>query len=71
MKVFGIVGITVLIIMIILYEWPRMEQNQKKEKKIFLACLLFDWVFMIVLLVYPDLPNPLEPLIPMFEWVKK
>ena len=58
-------------IVLILYEWPKMEQNQKKEKKIFLAFLTFDWVFAIVLLVYPDLPNPLIPLIPIFEWIKK
>ncbi len=71
MKVFGILGITVLVVVLLLYEWPKMEKNQKKEKKALLILLTFDWVFTIVLLVYPDLPNPLVSLIPIFEWIKK
>jgi uncharacterized membrane protein len=70
MKVLGLLGITVLVGILILYEWPKMKQNQQKEKKLFLAFLIFDWVFAIVFLFYPDLPNPLVSLIPIFEWIK-
>lgn len=71
MKVLGIFGITLLVVLFIIYEWPKMDQNQKKEKKVFLIFLTVDWVFAIILLVYPSLPNPVVSLIPILDWIKE
>jgi len=55
----------------ILYEWPKMKQNQKKEKKIFIVLVTFEWLFSLTLLFYPDLKNPSDFLLPMFNKVEE
>jgi len=64
-------GITFLVACMILYEWPKMKQNQKKEKKIFIVLVTFEWLFSLTLLFYPDLKNPSDFLLPMFNKVEE
>ena len=43
---------TVIVALIILYQWPRMKQNPKKDKLAFITLLLIGWVLSMF-----DLPT--------------
>lgn len=58
MKWWATFGITVLSSFIVLYEWPKMKPTPKKDKVVFIGVLGCGWILAIVLLFFPDLPNP-------------
>ena len=71
MKWLFALGVTSLVVFMILYEWPKMQRNQKKEKKVFIVLVTFGWLFAITLLFYPDLKSPAAFLLPMYEAMEK
>jgi multisubunit Na+/H+ antiporter MnhB subunit len=55
----GIVsGITLLTACIILFDWPKIERKQKKEKISFVILLTLGWCLSILLVYQPELPGP-------------
>ena len=50
-------GTTIIIAVIILYQWPKMKQHPKKDKWMFFMLLLVCWVLSMF-----DLPNMAGPL---------
>ncbi|GAB7388763.1 hypothetical protein BSNK01_26010 [Bacillaceae bacterium] len=53
-------GIAVIVGGIVLYEWPRFDAKQRKEKAAFLVLLLLGVVLASLLLFFPDLPGPTQ-----------
>jgi hypothetical protein len=49
-------GTTIIIAVIILFQWPKMKQHPKKDKMAFFMLLLFAWVLSMF-----DLPNMAGP----------
>ena len=66
MKWITIVGITICVVVIALYEWPQMEQNQKKEKAAFVTLTAMGWLLAILLLFFPDMPGPTQMIEKLF-----
>jgi multisubunit Na+/H+ antiporter MnhB subunit len=66
-----IVGITLVVALMILYEWPRMNPNQKKEKAVFAILVTMEWLLAILLLFYPNLPSPTQILEVVFQPLSK
>ncbi|MEK3796746.1 hypothetical protein MHI18_00565 [Peribacillus sp. FSL H8-0477] len=64
------IAVTFVIVLIALFEWPRLKKDRKKEKQFFLVILALDWVFAIILLFYPDLPSPYLKLIPLADYME-
>lgn len=69
-----VAGITICVILIILYEWPKMNQNQKREKVAFASLTAIGWLLALFLLFFPDMPGPtkmithiFKPIIKIFE----
>ncbi|WP_314003823.1 hypothetical protein [uncultured Paenibacillus sp.] len=60
MKFAAITGITVLMILMTLYEWPKMNPKQKKEKAAFLALAGMGWMLAVTLIINPDMPGPTQ-----------
>ncbi|HZG60290.1 MAG TPA: hypothetical protein VEY68_07485 [Anoxybacillus sp.] len=60
MKAGFILGTLVLGAFIFLYEWPRINRTQKKEKVAFIVLLSLGTILAIVLIVNPDLPGPTQ-----------
>lgn len=58
MKWGAVLGISVLIALIFLNEWPQMHPEQKKEKAVFTSVLVMGWLLGVLLVFYPDLPGP-------------
>lgn len=60
MKIELILGTLVLVALIFLYEWPRINRTQKKEKAVFVVLLSLGTILAIVLIWNPDLPGPTQ-----------
>jgi multisubunit Na+/H+ antiporter MnhB subunit len=60
MKAVFILGTLVLVALIFLYEWPRINRTQKKEKVVFVVLLSLGTILAIVLIWNPDLPGPTQ-----------
>ncbi|MED1472732.1 hypothetical protein [Bacillus salipaludis] len=67
MKWLEVIGITVCVVLIILFEWPKMEQNQKKEKTAFVTITAVGWILGILLLFFPDMPGPTQMIEILFK----
>ena len=60
MKAGFMLGTLVLAALIFLYEWPRINRTQKKEKVVFIVLLSLGTILAIVLIWNPDLPGPTQ-----------
>jgi multisubunit Na+/H+ antiporter MnhB subunit len=60
MKIGLILGTLVLVALIFLYEWPRINRTQKKEKVVFIVLLSLGTILAMVLIWNPDLPGPTQ-----------
>jgi multisubunit Na+/H+ antiporter MnhB subunit len=67
MKAGFILGTLVLVAIIFLYEWPRINRTQKKEKVIFIMLLSLGTILAIMLIWNPDLPGPTQ----MIDYIYK
>ncbi len=53
-----------IVFLTILYEWPKINPEYKKEKVAFALFTLAGTVLLTVLIFYPDVQGP-------FDWFKK
>jgi hypothetical protein len=53
-------GSTLIVVCMTLFQWPKMNQNQKKEKTAFVTLTLLGWALMNLLLAYPNISGPTE-----------
>ncbi|MGM7721588.1 hypothetical protein [Metabacillus sp. Hm71] len=60
MNLASVFGITVVAILITLYEWPKMNKNQKKEKCAFVSLTISGWLLAVLLVYFPDMPGPTD-----------
>ncbi|WP_408011325.1 hypothetical protein ACJROX_14055 [Pseudalkalibacillus sp. A8] len=58
MNLASVFGITVVVILITLIEWPKMNKNQKKEKWAFVTLTMSGWLLAVLLVYFPDMPGP-------------
>jgi multisubunit Na+/H+ antiporter MnhB subunit len=67
MKAGFMLGTLVLAALIFLYEWPRINRTQKKEKVVFIVLLSLGTILAMVLIWNPDLPGPTQ----MIDYIYK
>lgn len=53
-------GLSILVACMVLYEWPQMGPNQKKEKAAFICLLAMGWLLGMLLVYFPELPGPAD-----------
>lgn len=58
MKIGGILGVTITLVLIFLYQWPKLKKNEKKVKIAFFSLMLLNWVLAVLLVIYPEMPGP-------------
>jgi multisubunit Na+/H+ antiporter MnhB subunit len=67
----AIIGITIVAILMVLYEWPGIKPGQKKEKAVLIGLTLMGWSLAITLLFLPNLPGPTQWIDTLFQPVKQ
>jgi hypothetical protein len=58
MKVLEILGITVFLLLLYLYERPKLKENGQKVQNTFLTFIVFDWFLAGILILFPKIPGP-------------
>jgi multisubunit Na+/H+ antiporter MnhB subunit len=58
MNLASVFGITVVVVLITLYEWPKMNRDQKKEKVAFVTLTGSGWLLAVLLVFFPDIQGP-------------
>lgn len=71
MKWVTILGITVCAALIVVYEWPKLNQNQKKEKTAVVTFTAMGWLLAILLLFFPEMPGPTQIIEKIYEPLSK
>jgi uncharacterized membrane protein len=66
-KGFIVLGITIVIVLMFLYEWPKMNQKQKKDKYTFVVLSAMSWILAVLLLFFPEMPGPTEMVDQIFK----
>ncbi len=67
MKWATVAGITVWVVLITLYEWPKMNRNQNKEKAAFVILTAMGGLLAVLLLFFPNMAGPTEMVAKFFE----
>jgi hypothetical protein len=67
MKWTTIAGITVWVVLITLYEWPKMNRNQSKEKAAFVILTAMGCLLAILLLFVPNIAGPTQMVTKFFK----
>lgn len=60
MKWGAILGISVLVAFMVLYEWPQIDSKHKKDRAAFIGLVAMGWLIGILLVLFPDLPSPTD-----------
>ncbi|MBM4761099.1 hypothetical protein [Bacillus sp. B15-48] len=71
MKFASVIGITMIAILMTLYEWPKISKNQKKEKRAFVALTIAGWMLAVLLVYFPDMPGPTQLIQTVFKPLSK
>ncbi|GHI00308.1 hypothetical protein [Neobacillus kokaensis] len=58
MKIGEITGVTIILVLIFLYEWPKLKKNKKKVKIAFFSLMVVNWVLAVLLIIFPEMPGP-------------
>ncbi|PLT35412.1 hypothetical protein [Bacillus sp. V5-8f] len=66
MKLVVVLVITVIMLLIFLYEWPKIEKGQKKERAAFVTLTTIGLLLSILLVFFPEIPGPSELLSNLF-----
>jgi multisubunit Na+/H+ antiporter MnhB subunit len=67
MKGGAILGLTIFVSFMFLYEWPKMNHKQEKEKAAFIVLVVMGLLLGVLLVFFPDLPGPTQ----LFETILK
>lgn len=60
MKWGSLVVVTLVVMLMTIYEWPKMKQYSKKEKGIFALLTSCGWGLTLLLVLYPEMPGPTQ-----------
>lgn len=58
MNTASVIGVSMIVALMTLFEWSKMSKNQKKEKVVFAAIALSGWLLAIILIFFPEIPGP-------------
>ncbi|WP_164669416.1 hypothetical protein [Virgibacillus doumboii] len=67
MKILSVILVIVVAVFITLYEWPRIDQHLKKEKRAFVMLTIVGILLSALLIYFPEMPGPTE----LVQWVFK
>ncbi|WP_409300816.1 hypothetical protein [Peribacillus sp. SCS-155] len=67
MKILTICSITLLVAIMVLFQWSKMKSDQRKEKISFVCITASAWLLAVLLLFFPGMKSPSELLTYIFK----
>lgn len=71
MKITAILGVTVLLLFLTLFEYPKINHTHRKEKKALSILLAVGWLLAVLLILFPEMPGPTQLLNFLFGPMKQ
>ncbi len=65
MKLAALIGILIVTLLFTLYTWPKLNKDQRKEKRAFIVLTVMAVFLAVTLLYFPKLPGPTE----LIDWI--
>ncbi|GIP17947.1 hypothetical protein J40TS1_35890 [Paenibacillus montaniterrae] len=62
MKGVYIGSVTVVVVLLFLYQWPKMKSNDRKEKAAFATIAMIGWAAAVVYIIFPEMTSPAKVL---------
>lgn len=62
MKGVYIGSVTVVVVLLFLYQWPKMKSNDRKEKAAFATITMIGWAAAVVYIIFPEMTSPAKVL---------
>lgn len=62
-----ILGLSIIIYLIILVEWKKLDVNQSREKIALLSLSILGWIIGVILTFFPNIPGPTQ----FIDWLFK
>ncbi|MBM7564887.1 hypothetical protein [Paenibacillus sacheonensis] len=50
-------GVSLLTLLVVLYDWPRIQKNQVKERAVFTTLTLLGWLILLLVKLFPNMPG--------------
>jgi hypothetical protein len=60
MKWAAVLGITVVMLTMFLYDWPKIGRQLKKERVAFVALTVLGGILAVMLIFNPEMPGPTQ-----------
>lgn len=68
MKIVAVLGITIIVALMALFQIARLDpQKHKKEKAAFWALTAVGWLLAILLVFFPDMPGPKQLMVTIYK----
>lgn len=67
MKIAGVLLIIVAAVLITLYEWPKINEDLRKERRAFIVLMMAGVLLAALLIYFPEMPGPTE----LVQWLFK
>jgi multisubunit Na+/H+ antiporter MnhB subunit len=58
MKWVEVSGYVVVLVLMVLYDWPKMTQQMRREKIAYGFLIVFGAILAVLLVFYPEMPGP-------------
>lgn len=62
MKGVYIGSVTVVVVLLFLYQWPKMKSNDRKETAAFATIAMIGWAAAVVYIIFPEMTSPAKVL---------
>ncbi|GGC78632.1 hypothetical protein GCM10007216_06400 [Thalassobacillus devorans] len=56
----SLIGVSLVVLLLFLYEWSKMDHTQVKEKRTFIFLLAGVWLIAVMLIFFPDVSGPID-----------
>jgi hypothetical protein len=63
----AVLGLTAIVALMFMYEWPKINPMRTKDKAAFTGLAVLSWLLGVVLVFFPDLPSPTKLFVTIFE----
>ncbi|GIO34387.1 hypothetical protein J2TS6_55280 [Paenibacillus albilobatus] len=60
-----VAGISLVVALIVSFEWARLDKSSVRERGTLVAIAVFSWISALLVVLFPEMPGPIR----LIEWL--